>query len=76
MKSAVAGAITTSSAASARATCSSAVSAVGVHRSPYTGRPVRAWKVKGVTKRAAASVSTTSTRAPAWVSLLARSAAL
>ena len=46
------------------------------HIEVYTGRPVTDWKVSGVTNRWAASVMITSTSAPAWVSLLARSTAL
>jgi len=44
--------------------------------SVYALRPVTDWKVSGVTKRVADSVKTTSSSAPAWDSLDARSAAL
>jgi hypothetical protein len=76
---AVAGAITSRSAAWASPTCAMCVgspSPGAAHRSAYTGRPVSAWKVSGATKRIAASVITTSTRAPACVRWLASVQAL
>ncbi len=71
-----AGAIRTRSALSARAMCSTLNSEASSNISVTTGRPVMLRSVRGVTNFAAESVMTTSTRAPAWVNLLARSAAL
>ena len=77
---AVAGATASRSASSAKPTCAICVGNAPPdserHRFVYTGRPLTAANVSELTKRCAASVSTTSTRAPACVSLLARFTAL
>ena len=73
---AVAGATTRMCAACASATCSIASGESGSNRSVSTGRWVMLRKVSGVTNRVAEYVMSTSTFAPPWVSLLARSAAL
>ena len=73
---AVAGATTMTCAAWASATCSIASGEPGSNRSTSTGRCVILRKVRGVTNRVAECVISTSTSAPPWVSLLARSAAL
>ena len=76
MTLAVAGATTSRSDSMARATCSIASSDSGSKMSVTTGRCVMARNVSGVTNRAAPLVKATLTRAPACVSLLARSTAL
>src|SRR5690606_36876048 len=47
-----------------------------LNMSTTTSRPLSDWKVNGAMKRVAAAVMITSTSAPAWRSLLQRSAAL
>ncbi|MBA7656637.1 hypothetical protein ES703_64564 [subsurface metagenome] len=76
MIQAVAGAITTISAASASAICSRLNSEASSNISVTTGRLVMLRRVSGAMNLVADSVITTSTLAPAWVNLLARSAAL
>ena len=73
---AVAGATTTRSARSAMATWSILSSVLGSNMSVTTGRWVMLPKARGDANLVAASVMTTSTIAPCWVSLLARSTAL
>ncbi|MBA7670284.1 hypothetical protein ES703_78429 [subsurface metagenome] len=73
---AVAGAIVTTSAASAKAMCPMPDSKVWSNISVTTGLPVRLRRVSGATNSVADSVMITSTLAPAWVNLLAMSAAL
>ena len=73
---AVAGATTTTSARSATATCSIESSDEGSKRSVSTGRWVMLRNASGVANLVALSVISTSTSAPAWTSLLARSTAL
>ncbi len=81
---ALSGATTTKSAALAIFTCGMGSPPCpppcpppcGVHISTRAARPLRAAKVSGPTNRAAASVRTTSTSAPACTNLLHRSAAL
>jgi len=75
-KSAVAGATITASAPRERSMCAIPLSCAASQREVSTGRPVRAWKVSGATKRVAASVMTTSMRAPALPSRRANSQAL
>ena len=70
----MAGAIRNTSARRATSTCASASSVSNM--STIASCPVSDWKVSGAMKRVAASVINTSTLAPAWRSLLARSAAL
>ena len=76
MTLAVAGAMMTASARLASITCSTLVSESASKRSRTTLLWVRLLKVSGVTNSMAERVMMTSTSAPAWVSLLARSAAL
>ena len=76
MTLAVAGAMMTASARLASMTCSTLVSESASNRSRTTVRWVRLLKVSGVTNSVAERVMITSTSAPAWVSLLARSAPL
>ena len=65
IKSAVAGAITATSAQSASAMWPAASSCWASNRSVDGGVPVSAWKVSAVTNRWAAGVSATRTSAPA-----------
>ena len=65
MRSADAGATSTSSAQRANSMWLIAISADSSHRPVRTALPDSAWKVSGVTKRAAFAVSTTRTSAPA-----------
>src|SRR4030042_1191344 len=74
--SAVAGAITTTSAASAKATCSTLYSEANWNILVTTGLPVILRNVSGVTNSVAASVIITSTLAPTCANWLANSAAL
>ncbi len=76
MTLAVAGAMTTTLARSARAMCSISNSSGASNMSVTVGRWVMLLKLRGVTNSVAHSVMTTSTLAPACVNLLARSTAL
>src|SRR4030043_1023574 len=71
---AVAGVITTTSAASAKATCSTLYSEASSNILVTTGLPVMLRKVSGAINSVAASVIMTSTLAPACVNWLANSA--
>ena len=73
---AVAGAMMTASARSAMATWSMPSSVRGSKGSTTTGRWVMAAKVRGATNLVALRVMMTSTRAPCWRILLAKSTAL
>ncbi len=73
---AVAGAMSSSAARSARAMCSTAIAECNVNIAVTTGRCVIACRVRGLMNCCAAAVITTSTSKPCLTKRLAKSAAL